>query len=100
MDVLNQWEPLDCFPCDGRVPIDDNACIRAIRPIALGRQNWMFAGRERSGDRLFSARELWPGTRGPVGIPRDVLVCMATHRAGGITDLVPARWAALRVPLT
>ena len=32
------------FLRDGRVPIDNNACERAIRPVAVGRRNWLFAG--------------------------------------------------------
>ncbi|MCK5581944.1 MAG: IS66 family transposase, partial [Candidatus Omnitrophica bacterium] len=35
---------------DGRIPIDNNLAENAIRPIALGRKNWMFVGSERGGE--------------------------------------------------
>ena len=48
--VRNQRPYLLAFLRDGRVPIDNNACERAIRPIAIGRNNWLFAGSENGGD--------------------------------------------------
>ena len=36
---------------DGHYPIDNNRCENAIRPIALGRKNWLFVGAERAGHR-------------------------------------------------
>ena len=32
------------FPADGRVAIDNNPAERALRPIGIGRKNWLFAG--------------------------------------------------------
>lgn len=40
----NQRHGLLQFLRDGRVPIDNNTCERAIRPVAIGRRNWLFAG--------------------------------------------------------
>lgn len=42
--VRNQRHELLEFLRDGRVAIDNNVCERAIRPIALGRRNWLFSG--------------------------------------------------------
>lgn len=42
--VRNQRGALLEFLRDGRVPIDNNVCERAIRPIAIGRRNWLFSG--------------------------------------------------------
>ena len=39
-----QRRALLAFLRDGRIPIDNNACERSIRPVAIGRSNWMFAG--------------------------------------------------------
>src|SRR5690606_28788063 len=47
--LLNQRKPLRRFLEDGRIPLDNNACERAIRPIAIGRRNWLFAGSLRGG---------------------------------------------------
>lgn len=42
---LNRWVALTRFLDDGDLPIDNNWVENHIRPIALGRQNWLFAGR-------------------------------------------------------
>lgn len=42
--VRGQRGALLAFLRDGRVPIDNSACERAIRPVAVGRRNWLFAG--------------------------------------------------------
>src|SRR5437773_1437096 len=47
--LVNQWPTLVRFLEDGRVPIHNNACENAIRPVAVGRRNWLFAGSERGG---------------------------------------------------
>ena len=41
--MQNEWEALQVFLRDGRVPIDNNAIENAIRPFAVGRKNWLFA---------------------------------------------------------
>ena len=102
--MLNQWESLKCFLLDGRVPLDNNACERAIRPIALGRKNWMFAGSERGGEAAAVAYTLITSCRqagiDPWEYLRDVMIRVATHPASKIDELVPARWAALRSAAT
>lgn len=47
--IRNQHRALRTFLNDGLVPIDNNACERAIRPIAVGRRNWLFAGSMQGG---------------------------------------------------
>jgi hypothetical protein len=47
--IVNQRQALVRFLDDGRIPLDNNACERAIRPIAIGRRNWLFAGSLRGG---------------------------------------------------
>ena len=42
--ALNNWKELTVFLDDGEVEIDNNLIENAIRPLALGRKNWMFAG--------------------------------------------------------
>lgn len=44
-----QWDSLTLYLDDGRVEIDNNAAERAIRPLALGRKNHLFAGSEDGG---------------------------------------------------
>lgn len=47
--TLNNWEKLNVYLNNARIPIDNNAIERAIRPVAIGRKNWLFAGSERGG---------------------------------------------------
>jgi transposase len=47
--AANHWAALTRFLDDGRLPLDNNAAERALRPIAVGRKNWLFAGSVRGG---------------------------------------------------
>ena len=56
--TLGLWKELNVYLQDGRLPIDNNLAEQAIRPIALGRKNWLFLGSEnwrpyRSGTYVF-----------------------------------------------
>ncbi|HET8613247.1 MAG TPA: IS66 family transposase, partial [Sphingomonas sp.] len=46
-----RWDAFTRFLDDGRLEIDNNIAERAIRPIAIGRKNWLFAGSEAGGER-------------------------------------------------
>ena len=48
---LKRWEALTRYCEDGAVPIDNNRVENQMRPWALGRGNWLFAGSLRSGQR-------------------------------------------------
>jgi hypothetical protein len=47
--ALNQWESLALYATDGTIEIDNNWCENAMRPIALGRKNWLHLGSQESG---------------------------------------------------
>jgi hypothetical protein len=49
--TLRQWDALNRFLDDGRLKLDNNRTERAIRQVAIGRKNWMFAGSEDGGRR-------------------------------------------------
>lgn len=95
-----QWPHLVVFADDGRVPIDNNASERAMRPVAIGRKNWLFAGSPEGGKRaatLYSILE----TCKRLGVPpfeylRDVLSRISTHPHQRIHELTPAGWKAAR----
>jgi len=48
---LARWEALTRYTTDGRLEVCNNAAERAIRPLAIGRKNWLFAGSDGSGER-------------------------------------------------
>ncbi|EHR9326483.1 IS66 family transposase, partial [Escherichia coli] len=49
--ILNRRDELSCFLSDGAVPLDNNICERAIRPVVMGRKVWLFAGSLMAGNR-------------------------------------------------
>ncbi len=95
----NQWPTLVRFLEDGRVPIHNNSCENAIRPVAVGRKNWLFAGSLRGGQAAATVYSLIESCRrvdvDPFVYLRDVLVRVCTHPASRIDELVPARWKEL-----
>ena len=50
--TLNQWDTLNVLVTDGDLTIGNNLAENALRPIALGRKNWMFLGHESGGQTL------------------------------------------------
>ena len=48
---LNAWDPLTTHLHDGRVPVDNNHIENLMRPWAIGRKAWLFAGSELAGQR-------------------------------------------------
>jgi transposase len=78
------------------VPIDNNRVENQIRPWALGRSNWLFAGSLRSGQRAAAVMSLIQSARlnghDPYVYLRDVLQRLPTQRASAITELLPHSW--------
>ncbi len=97
--LRNNRRELKCFLTDGRVPLDNNACENAIRPVALGRKNFLFAGSARGGRCAATLYTLVESCK-LVGVDRlaylrDVLVRIHTQPADQLAELVPARWKQL-----
>ena len=85
---------------DGRIPIDNNITENAIRPIALGRKNWLFLGSEQGGDTAAilmsfcaTCRNLKLNTWEYL---KDVLQRINPHPASRIDELLPDRWQESR----
>ena len=97
--VRNQHRALRRYLEDGRIPIDNNACERAIRPIAIGRRNWLFAGSMRGGRAAAVVFSLAESCRladiDPLDYFADVLVRVGTHPASKVDELLPENWARL-----
>ena len=55
---LKRWEALARYATTGELPIDNNPIENAIRPIAIGKKNWLFAGSERAGRRAAAIQSL------------------------------------------
>jgi transposase len=93
---LNRWVALTRFIDDGELPIDNNWVENQIRPIALGRNNWLFAGSLRAGKRAAAIMSLVHSARlnghDPYAYLRDVLERLPTQPASRIDELLPHRW--------
>ena len=95
---LKRWKALVRFIDDGDLPIDNNWVENQIRPIALGRNNWLFAGSLRAGKRAAAVMSLVHSARlnghDPYAYLRDVLERLPTQPASRTAELLPHRWSA------
>jgi transposase len=95
---LKRWAALTRYLSDGRIPIDNNWIENQIRPIALGRKNWLFAGSKRAGQRAAAIMSLIQSAKlnghDPHAYLKDVLTRLPTQRASRIGELLPHRWRA------
>lgn len=94
--VLVRWQKLVAYTDDGRIEIDNNLCENAIRPIALGRRNYLFAGSHEAAQRGAMIYSLL-GTCKKHGIEpfewlRDVLTRIPGHPQRRVSELLPHRW--------
>ena len=93
---LKRWGALTRFVGDGRLPVDNNWIENQIRPIAIGRSNWLFAGSLRAGKRAAAVMSLIQSARmnghDPYAYLKDVLTRLPTHKASRVGELLPHRW--------
>lgn len=93
---LKRWAALSRYLDDGRLPIDNNWIENQIRPIALGRKNWLFAGSQRAGRRAAAVMSLIQSAKmnghDPYAYLKDVLTRLPTHPNNQIEELLPHRW--------
>lgn len=93
---LKRWVALTRYLEDGAVPIDNNAVENQIRPWALGRSDWLFAGSLRSGKRAAAIMSLIQSARmngpDPYTYLKDVVTRLPTQRASEIEQLLPHQW--------
>jgi transposase len=91
--ALGRWEALARYCDDGRIEIDNNAAERALRCVALGRKNFLFAGSDAGGERAAALYSLLGSAKlnghNPEGFLREVLTRIAEHPITRITELLP-----------
>jgi hypothetical protein len=91
--ALSRWAALTRYRDDGRLEIDNNAAERALRAVALGRKNWLFAGSDDGGERAAAIYSLLGTAKlnelDPEGYLRYVLERIADHPISRIDELLP-----------
>lgn len=91
--TLHRWEALGRYCEDGRIEIDNNAAERALRCVALGRKNFLFAGSDAGGERAAALYSLLGTAKlnghNPEAFLREVLTRIADHPIQRIDELLP-----------
>jgi transposase len=94
--TLNHWKQLTRFLEDGRLPIDNNLAENTIRPVALGRKNWLFAGSLEAAQRMAIFYSLIATCKingiNPYEYFYDILPKVASYDSRKIADLTPLNW--------
>jgi hypothetical protein len=94
-DIEREVKPLSADD-DPHLPIDNNHIENQIRPIALGKKNWLFAGSLRAGQRAAAIMSLIHSARlnghDPYVYLNDVLTRLPPHKNSQIDELLPHLW--------
>jgi transposase len=94
--LVNQKTALYTYTEDGRLEIDNNTAENAIRPLALGRKNYLFAGSQAGGNAAALYLSLVESCRqngvDPWKYFRDVFSRIMAHRSSKLRELLPDRW--------
>jgi transposase len=90
---LNRWTALTNYANDGRIEIDNNIVERQIRPIALGRKNYLFAGSDNGGHRAAAMYSLLGNAKmyglSPEAYLKFVFERINDHKVNAINELLP-----------
>jgi len=93
---LSNWRALTRFLDDGNVPIDNNAAENSVRPLALGRKNWLFVGSQQAGERAAVVMSLIESAKlnghDPWAYLKDVFERLPTLKHRDLAQLLPHHW--------
>ena len=93
--LLRRWPSFTRYAETGDLPIDNNPVENAIRPIALGKKNWLFAGSERAGKRAAAIQSLLATAKlndiEPTAWLKSTLEKLPTCLNSRIDELLPIR---------
>lgn len=91
--AMSRWSSLTRYTTDGRLEISNNAAERAIRPLAVGRKNWLFAGSDTGGERAATIYTIIETAKmnglEPEAYLRDIIARIADHPMKRLGELLP-----------
>ena len=94
--ALNRWAAFTLFLDDGRIAIDNNTAERAIKPVVIGRKNFLFAGSDAGGETLASAMTIIETAKfnalDPQAYLADIFARIHDHKINRIDELLPWNW--------
>ena len=97
--AIDNWPFLIRYVEDPRRPLDNNPAEQTIRPVALGRKNWLFMGSERGGRAAAVYMTLVATCKraqvNPFDYLRDVFARLMAHSTHKLDDLLPGNWKPL-----
>jgi len=97
--ALNHWRALQNVFADGRLLVDNNTAERSIKPVVIGRKNYLFAGSDAGGKRaaiIYSIIETCKQNAvNTFDYLRDVLTRLPTQTSNKIHELLPYNWTPL-----
>ena len=96
---LNHWRALNNYLADGRLSIDNNIAERSIRPIAIGRKNYLFFGSDDGGKWAAIIYSLIETCKqhsiNPYEYFKDVLTRLPTQLNSKLHELLPYNWKVI-----
>ena len=96
--TLNQWSRLEVFLQDGRLEADNNWCEGALRPLVLGRKNWLHIGSEQAGPKVAAIASIVETCRRlDINLRQylnDVLPKLGDWPITRVAELTPTAWKA------
>ena len=96
--TANIWPNLERYVEDGRYEIDNNMIENTIRPLALGRKNYLFAGSHKAAQRAAMMYSFFATCKtndvDPYVWLKDILTRIQEHKANRLHELLPANWKA------
>ncbi|TSE03695.1 IS66 family transposase [Aquimarina algiphila] len=98
--TLKLWDKLKRYTIDGRYEIDNNLVENTIRPLALGRKNYLFSGSHRAAQKAAMLYSLFASCKinniDPYCWLKDVLENIQEHKANRLHELLPNHWKILK----
>lgn len=100
----NNWTALRTYVSDGELSIDNNAAERALRPVAVGRKNYLFFGSDRGGETAATLYSIIGSAKrhglDPWKYLRDLFTRLPRMNVSALPELLPNRWKTAQVAST